>query len=291
MSARADSVPDTPTAALQSAGVRPSKARGQNFLVQRAVAEQIVEALEIRADDALIEIGPGLGILTEAIRASAPGKLTLVEIDPRLAARLAMRFAGDRRTAVINRDFLTLEPAELGPGRLKVVGNLPFNVAAAILRRLCDYQAIIERMVLMFQREVAERIRALPGSADYGALSVFTGLYWEIAGHFRVAAGSFYPRPKVEAEVLTFKPRRAAGFGVGEEQQILATVRAAFSAPRKTIRNSLAGGLGLAPQQIEAALRRAAIDPTVRPATLGRAQLIALALALPPLQARRGRDA
>jgi 16S rRNA (adenine1518-N6/adenine1519-N6)-dimethyltransferase len=267
---------------LRSVGVRPSKARGQSFLVQQRIAEQIANAAEIRAGDSVVEIGAGLGILSEMLVKAGPLRLTLVEVDGRLAELLTVRFADDPRIRVVNRDFLRLTRSDLGAGPLKVVGNLPFSVAAAILRSLCDHRASIELMVLMFQREVGERIRARPGSGNYGALSVFTSLYWDVIEHFRVAAGSFHPRPRVDAEVLVMKPQPALNFDACEEGSINRTIRAAFSAPRKTIRNSLAGGLAIETNVVTAALERAGIDPVARPATLGGDRLIALARILRP---------
>jgi len=271
-----------PAWALQSAGVRPSKSRGQNFLVQPSIAAQIVSAAQLEAGDIVVEIGPGLGALTERIIGAGPLRLTLVELDGRLAAPLAERFGNDARVTVLNRDFLMVTRAELGGDRIKVLGNLPFSAAAAILHRLSDYRESIVRMVLMFQREVGERIRALPGSRNHGSLSAFSSLYWQIIAHFRVAAGSFHPRPKVDAEVLIMEPRRERDFTTAEEPDVRVTIRAAFSAPRKTIRNSLAGGLGVDTDRIGAALQLAKIDPSVRPAMLDRSQLIMLARILRP---------
>jgi 16S rRNA (adenine1518-N6/adenine1519-N6)-dimethyltransferase len=273
---------EPPARALKSAGVWPSKSRGQNFLVQPSIAAQIVNAAEIEAGDVVVEIGPGLGILTERILSAGPRELILYEMDRRLAAGLAARFCGDERAKVLNRDFLMVTRSEFGGERLKVVGNLPFSVAAAILRHLSDYRESIVRMVLMFQREVGERIRSLPGSRNYGALSVFSSLYWRIIDHFCVAAGSFHPRPKVDAEVLIMEPRREPDFNAADEPDVRATIRAAFFAPRKTIRNSLAGGLGVDTNTIETALEVANIDPSLRPAMLDRSQLIALARILRP---------
>ena len=274
---------DQPGRVLKSIGVQPSKALGQSFLAQPGVAAQIVNAAQIEAGDAVVEIGPGLGILTERILSAGPHRLMLVELHRRLAAALAARFDGDARVTVLNRDFLTLTFSEFGDERLKVIGNLPFSVAAAILRYLSDYSDSIVRMVLMFQREVSERIRALPGSRNYSSLSVFSSLYWQTISHFRVAAGNFHPRPKVDAEVLTMEPRRERDFTSAEEADVRATIRAAFSAPRKTIRNSLAGGLGVDLDAIERALELAEIDASLRPAMLGRSQLIALARILRPV--------
>jgi 16S rRNA (adenine1518-N6/adenine1519-N6)-dimethyltransferase len=165
----------------------------------------------------------------------------------------------------------------------RVIGNLPFNIAGAILEHLCSYCDNTQRMVLMFQREVAERIRARVGTREYGALSAFTAMYWEVLAHFRVAAGSFHPKPRVDAEVLVFAPRRERHFEPQEECAVLATIRAAFSAPRKTIRNSLAGGLGISAAVTEAGLASAGIEASVRPASLAVADFVRLARAMDPL--------
>jgi 16S rRNA (adenine1518-N6/adenine1519-N6)-dimethyltransferase len=267
-----------PASALARAGVRPAKSRGQNFLTSAGVANRIVAAAELCESDSIIEIGPGLGILTEKIAAQPRRSLTLVEVDSRLAARLQERFADVR---IVNQDFLAIDfAALLDDSRAKVIGNLPFNVAAAILRRLCDNSRMISRMVLMFQREVAARIRATPGDDAYGALSVFTALYWKIDLHFTVAAGSFHPRPKVDAEVLAFAPLSTPSFAASDEHDVLETVRASFSAPRKTIRNALGHALGIESAQTVRALERAAIDPGTRAEKLGVPDFLRLAQAL-----------
>ncbi len=277
--------PSRPAPALARAGVRPSKSRGQNFLTSGAVADRIVAAAELSESDPVVEIGPGLGILTEKIAARPLRSLTLVELDPRLAVRLRERFAGssDANARVINADFLAIDFAALvTDSPVKVIGNLPFNVAAAILRRLSDNARMISRMVLMFQREVAARIRAVPGDEAYGALSVFNALYWKIDSHFSVAAGSFHPRPKIDAEVLAFTPRAIPLFAAGgeDERDVLETVRASFSAPRKTIRNALSHWLGIDPKRIVRALERAEIDPATRAEKLGVPDFLRLAHAL-----------
>ncbi len=278
-----DETPSRPAPALARAGVRPAKSRGQNFLTSGAVADRIVAAAELSKTDPVVEIGPGLGILTEKIAARPLRSLTLVELDPRLAARLRERFADGADVDIINADFLAIDFAALVTDPpVKVIGNLPFNVAAAILRRLSDNARMISRMVLMFQREVAARIRAIPGDEAYGALSVFNALYWKIDLHFSVAAGSFHPRPKIDAEVLAFTPRATQTFAAGNENErdVLETVRASFSAPRKTIRNALSHSLGIDSTRIARALERAAIDPATRAEKLGVPDFLRLAHAL-----------
>jgi 16S rRNA (adenine1518-N6/adenine1519-N6)-dimethyltransferase len=270
--------PSRPAPALARVGVRPAKSRGQNFLTSAGVADRIVAAAQISETDSVIEIGPGLGILTEKIVTRPRRSLTLVELDARLATRLQERFAD---VSVINADFLTIDFAALASDApVKVIGNLPFNVAAAILRKLSDNSRMISRMVLMFQREVAARIRATAGDDAYGALSVFTALYWKIDLHFTVAAGSFHPRPKVDAEVLAFAPHPTRRFTDDNEHDVLETVRASFSAPRKTIRNAISHALGIDSTRTVQALERAAIDPGTRAEKLGVPDFLRLADAL-----------
>jgi 16S rRNA (adenine1518-N6/adenine1519-N6)-dimethyltransferase len=279
--------PSRPAPALAIAGVRPTKSRGQNFLTSDAVADRIVAAAELDGSDHIIEVGPGLGILTEKIARLPHRSITLIELDSRLATRLGERFAGDAGVRVINADFLTLDFASIvATPPLKVIGNLPFNIAAAILRRLSDNSHLISTMVLMFQREVAARIRAHPGDDGYSALSVFTALYWDIDLHFPVAAGSFHPRPKVDAEVLRFTPRTKLPFAMDEERIVLETIRASFSAPRKQVRNALSHSLGIDAAKIADALERAAIDPGTRAETLGVPDFVRLSQALGPLMTR-----
>lgn len=289
-----------PTAVLAEAGVQPSKSRGQNFLTQKAIAERIVAAASIEPGDLVIEIGPGLGILSGLIAAQQPGRLVMIEADRRLAAALCERFAREPRLEVVAEDALKTDFGSIanrsGPDcAVKVIGNLPFNIASALLRRLCEVHSRgappVSRMVLMFQQEVAQRIYAGPGDPAYGALSVFTSLYWHASRNFVVSAGSFYPRPKVDAEVVVFAPRTPRLFHQAEERSVIETVRASFSAPRKTIRNALMHSLKLDAAQAVAALNRAGIDPGVRAESLETVSFVRLAHELGPVLARRCIDA
>lgn len=269
------------TAELAESGVRPRKSRGQNFLIQPGIADQIVGAAALGAEDEVIEIGPGLGVLSDRIVRTGVRRLWMVELDPDLARRLEHAFAGHPAARVVCGDFLEADlTAIVERPPIKVIGNLPFNAAAAILRRLDAAHDVIARMVLMFQREVAERIRARPGESAYSALSAYTALYWEIGDHFRVAAGNFRPKPRVDAEVLVFAPRALRPCSAGQEAAVISTIRAAFSSPRKTLRNALASALHASPVMIVAALERAAIDPGARPATLALDDFVRLAGAL-----------
>jgi 16S rRNA (adenine1518-N6/adenine1519-N6)-dimethyltransferase len=279
-----DKNPPGPRTSLTSLGVRPAKSRGQNFLVQAAIANRVVDAGRLSPADYVIEIGPGLGILSERIAAHPIARYTMVELEPKLAVRLEERFAGDRRIRVVTGDFLKIDFAALCDRvPVKVIGNLPFNAAAAILAQLCSHHAQISRMVLMFQREVGERIRARAGDSAYGALSVYTSLYFKVESHFRVSAGNFHPRPKIDAEVLIFAPHLKLPFTAQEESRVLETVRAAFFAPRKTLRNSIALALRMNPNLVEQKLGSASIDPGARAETLEPADFIRLAHHLWPV--------
>jgi 16S rRNA (adenine1518-N6/adenine1519-N6)-dimethyltransferase len=268
---------------LTDAGLTASKSKGQNFLVQGAIADRIVVAADLHSTDDVIEIGPGLGILTERIVAREVRSLMMVELDHALAERLGETYAGDSRVTVVEADFVKVDFESLAKTPVKVIGNLPFNAASAIFRVLCDHHQLVAMIVAMFQREVGERIRAAPGDPEYSALSVYAALYFDIDLHFRVAAGSFHPKPKVDAEVLRFRPWEKLLFIPDEEAWVLETVRASFSAPRKMIRNSLAKGLGIASESAVAALSRAQIASTARAESLSPADFVRLARALSPV--------
>jgi 16S rRNA (adenine1518-N6/adenine1519-N6)-dimethyltransferase len=269
---------EAPGRALQAAGLRPDRRRGQNFLAQGAIADRIVALADLQAGEWVLEIGPGLGILSQRLLRYPIAKLWLVELDLDLAARLERQLQGNFE--LLREDFLHLDLSRLSPApKLKVVGNLPFNAAAAMLRRLGHYRDQIEAMVLMFQREVAQRLRASPATAAYGALTLLAGLDWEITEHFRVHAGSFHPRPKVDAEVLCFRPR-VCSLAPSFEQRLRALIRAGFASRRKNLRHALLDGLNLSDQQARAALNGAAISPDTRAEQLAMADFVRLTTAI-----------
>ncbi len=285
----ANATADSPSRALRLAGVIPSKRRGQNFLVQGGVADRIVAMADLCAADEVVEIGPGLGILSERILATPISLLHLIEVDRQLAARLRQRLAGPFN--LIEADFLKIDLRQIvAHPPVKVVGNLPFNVAAAILRKLGEARELVSRMVLMFQREVGERLRAGAGDSAYGALSALTALDWEIPHHFRVEAGSFHPRPKVDAEVLCLVPRREPICPPDLRSMVIDVIRAGFAIRRKNLRNALSAGLRMRPQEVEATLERAHIAPTQRAERLGLEDFVRLAGAIDATGADRAKS-
>ena len=227
-----------------------------------------------------MEIGPGLAILSERILRAGVRRLILVELDRAFAERLRETFATDARVTVVESDFLAIDLRSLADGPVTIIGNLPFNAAGAIFRMLCEHHDRISIIVAMFQREVGERLRAKPGDPAYSALSVYAALYFDIDLHFRVSAGSFHPKPKVDAEVIRFRSRKSPLFESSEEARVLAAVRASFSAPRKMIRNSLAGGLHIGAEAAALALERAGINSNARAESLSREDFVRLARAL-----------
>jgi 16S rRNA (adenine1518-N6/adenine1519-N6)-dimethyltransferase len=258
----------------------PNRAHGQHFLVQPHIASRIVERALLGPDDEVIEIGPGRGALTEYLARAVARRLVLVEIDLRLAGALKARFADDDRVTVIHGDFLALRREEIiGRPPVKVVSNLPFNSATAILERLSHWRSLIVRMVLMFQREVAERIRARPATPPYCALSALTALNWNVEEHFRVPAGNFFPRPKVDAEVLVLAPV-SRPMEPEQAQAMSEVIRACFLNPRKTLRSGLSMTLKIPRSLAQARLEQARIEPTARPAQLALEDFGRLACAL-----------
>ncbi len=248
---------------------------GQHFLHDPATRERILAAVAARPGDALVEIGPGHGALTRGLLAAA-GRLDAVEIDRDLAAELARSFAGAagfvlHRADALRFDFAALS-AERGQ-RLRIVGNLPYNVSTPLLFHLLESPAAIDDMHVMLQREVVARIVAEPGSEHYGRLGVMLAPWVEAETLFEVGPGAFQPPPRVWSAVVRLSVRRSPAFAV--DARYGRVVSAAFSQRRKTLRNACRGLLDAA--DIEAA----GIDPGARPETLSPAQFGALARQMP----------
>ena len=252
-------------------GVRPRRSLGQNFLVASPVVERIVAAARATGR-VVVEIGPGIGALSDALAAIA-GELFLVEIDARMAERLQERFATVANVHVVAADALAVDYSKLlaGRGRAVAVGNLPYSVGSQILLRLIEASASFERLLLMLQREVAERLIAKPGTKAYGVLTLWTALYGEAEIVLRVSRGSFVPRPKVESAVVSVTLHTAPRVSIDDEERFRAVVRAAFGQRRKTLRAALAKIARAAD------IERAGIDPGRRGETLSLAEFANLA--------------
>jgi 16S rRNA (adenine1518-N6/adenine1519-N6)-dimethyltransferase len=218
----------------------PKRRLGQNFLVDRGVVERIIAAVSPRADETIIEIGPGSGALTARLLEST-GRLVAIEFDRDLVPTLRDKFAGATNFELIEADALTADfCAAIAPApRARVVANLPYNIATAVLQRLIDQRSCFSEMTLMLQREVVDRITATAGSSARGFLSVLVEAYCEADQLFDVAPQAFRPVPKVWSTVVALRVRPKIGAEVKDERLLWQVVSAGFAQRRKTILNNL----------------------------------------------------
>ena len=254
---------------------KTKKSLGQNFLIDEEIKEEIAAACGAGPDDLVIEIGPGLGAVTELLERSA-GHVIAVELDDRLIPILRAKFF-DGKVEILHADILQVDFEELLAGReyskLYAVGNLPYYITTPILLGLMEKNLPAERIVVMVQKEVAEKMLATPGSGQYGVLSLFIQYYYEPSLTAEVPADCFDPAPKVDSAVVTLnvrKDRRSVFANPSDvlEEFYFALIRQAFVQRRKTLQNSLAGYRGIAKEQLGAILEECGIENTRRAETL-----------------------
>jgi 16S rRNA (adenine1518-N6/adenine1519-N6)-dimethyltransferase len=271
----------SPKTLLKAWDIRADKRLGQNFLHDPSTAVKIVALADLRPDEIVLEIGAGLGALTVAISRRA-ARVYAVEKDRRLLDLLKAELLLHQATnaSVLETDFLRLDLRELADragGRLTVMGNLPYNISSQILLRLIAQRSLLNRAILMFQKELAERLVAGPGSRAYGRLSVVLQYCAEIRPLALVEAARFFPRPKVDSQVVEIRFRSAVAHHPADEAFLFRVIKAAFGRRRKTLKNSLAGSeLAIAAGELLAALGNAGIDPARRAETLSVAEFVAL---------------
>ncbi len=263
-------------------GVRPTKAWGQNFVIDANTVKRIVRLGEVGPDDVVVEVGPGLGSLTLALAAVA-GTVFAVEIDPALAAALPGTLAAyapglANRVQVLARDALTLDDLPRPPTRL--VANLPYNVSVPVVLRLLERFPSIERVLVMVQLEVAERLAAAPGSRTYGAPSAKAAWYGEVRLAGTVPRSIFWPVPNVDSGLVSLV-RQDPPETPATREQVFDVIDAAFAQRRKMLRSALARLAGSA-ANASAALERAGVDPTLRGEQLDIAAFARVAAALRP---------
>lgn len=268
-------------AALRESAFRPRKKLGQHFLIQEPVIDAILRLLRLSGEDEILEIGPGLGFLTRRLVEGAR-RVWAIEVDSLLVERLRHSTLGSHPAfELIHGDVLTVPIDSILPAhKVKLVANLPYNISTPVLFRLFELRNHFSLLVLMVQREVAERMAASPGTKAYGTLSVWCRIHGEILDKISVSPEAFFPRPKVRSTVLKIGlyPQPLLQ---GELLPVLrALVRAAFGQRRKTLGNSLAAWLGKEKEEVEALLRRQGIDPRRRGETLSLDEFIRLAHAL-----------
>lgn len=246
---------------------KPKRSLGQNFLVDQRYVDRIVAAVDPSPDDFILEIGPGRGAITEKI-VNSGAQVIAIELDDNLIQPLTERFRERTNFQLVHQDALTVDLVELAErtetgsdGSVKLVANLPYYISTAILERLAEQRELFDSFVLMFQREVVDRIAAKPGSSDRGFLTVLTESAFEIRRLFDVPPTAFRPAPKITSAVVRLTPK---GREVENEQEFRKLLSTAFAQKRKTILNNLKASY----RNAENALDQAGIEPKRRAESL-----------------------
>ncbi len=252
---------------LKAFGLHMSKKLGQNFLIDAGIVRGIVAAAEVKEGDRVLEIGPGIGTLTQGL-AETGATVKAVELDKKLPAVLKETLKAYPNVEIIPGDILKVNiPEIMGPGPFKVAANLPYYITTPILMALLERHLPITTMVTMVQKEVAERMIARAGSRTYGALSVAVQYYTEPEIVLDVPPRSFIPAPEVDSVVIACRVREMPAVQVQDEKLFFRVVKAAFGQRRKTLANALRGG-GFPKEQVRDAMEQAGIDPMRRGETL-----------------------
>lgn len=261
-----------------------SKGFGQNFIVNPGICPKIVEAAGIDETYGVIEIGPGIGVLTKELALRAK-KVVAIEVDQRLPALLAETLAEFDNVEIVLQDVLKVDLQGLirekfAGLKVAVCANLPYYITSPILMRLLEEKLPIEHITVMVQKEAADRITATPGTRQAGAISYAVDYYAQPKLLFSVQPGSFYPPPKVTSAVIQLQVRPQTAVQPTNEAEFFKLVRAAFSQRRKTAANSISSGLSLPKAQVMEALQAARLSPTARPEQLTLQDFCALQKAL-----------
>ncbi|SDB52284.1 16S rRNA (adenine1518-N6/adenine1519-N6)-dimethyltransferase [Ruminococcaceae bacterium FB2012] len=269
---------------LSKHGFTFSKALGQNFLVNPSVCPRIAEQGNARKGFGIIEIGTGIGVLTNEL-AKRADKVVAIEIDSRLMPVLAETLSEHRNVKIINDDVMNVDLRQLieeeFPGlEVAVCANLPYYITSPIIMMLLEKRLPVRTVTVMVQKEAAQRLCAPLGTRDAGAVTVAVRYFSEPELLFNVSRGSFMPSPNVDSCVVRFSLREETPPGVTDEAFFFKTVRAAFSQRRKTLANSAASGLGLPKSRVAEAIASAGLPESVRPEQLTMEQFIAFANAL-----------
>lgn len=249
-------------------GHRARKRFGQHFLSDPGVIDAIVRAVNVNEDDVVVEIGPGLGAITQSL-AQRAGHLHAVELDRDLVAQLETQYANNERVSIVEADALRFDFSSLGP-RIRVVGNLPYNISTPLLFHLLDFREQIVDMHFMLQKEVVDRMAASPGSKAYGRLSIMLGCRLSVDSLFDVDRTAFRPPPKVTSSIVRLDPLPANTFVINDDSLFSKIVSTAFMKRRKTLRNSLKELVS------NDDLDLVGIDASHRPEQLSIAQFVAL---------------
>jgi 16S rRNA (adenine1518-N6/adenine1519-N6)-dimethyltransferase len=257
---------------LKRRGIRLTRRRGQNFLIDANLLAKVLEAGDLRPEDAVLEIGAGLGALTRAL-AARTRRVLAVEVDRGLYDALAEEVLPELpNVRLLHADFLELDlpeavPRELGPGRHPVVANIPYSITSPVVVRLLENYPLFDRVVLMVQKEVAARLTAAPGTPDYGSLTLFTHVYADVRRVAPVSRRAFLPAPEVDSAIVRLDVLAAPRYA--DPARYLAVVHAAFRQRRKNLGNALTGPpLNWSREQARGALETSGIDARRRGETL-----------------------
>ncbi len=263
---------------LNRFGIRTQKKLGQHFLVDEQVVREIAAALELQPGMPVLEIGPGIGTLTQFL-AMTGAQVTAVELDRRCIEIMGTTLKAYENVHIVQGDVLSLHFAELmGSGPFQIAGNLPYYITTPIVMKILEEHIPAEKMVFMVQKEVADRMVAQPGTKDYGALSVAVQYHTEAAKLFEVPAIAFMPPPAVDSAVILCKLRKQPPVDVPTDKLFFRIVRAAFGQRRKTLSNSLQGN-GFDKEEVLTILRDTGIDGGHRGETLSMEEFAALSRA------------
>ncbi len=230
--------------------VKPKQSLGQNFLVDSNVARKIVQCLDLNADDVVLEIGPGMGVLTRMIQPLVK-KVIAVEIDGNLAARLKTEFASLENCEIVHEDFLKYDLDGLLEKNIRVVGNIPYNITSPILFKIMDYPGRFRDLTMLVQKEVALRVVSSPNTRDYGILAVQSQAVAQVEILMHVPATVFAPKPKVESSLIRWTFTEEPIKNLINRQVFKTIVRQAFGKRRKMLRNSLKDIFDIAPEIID----------------------------------------
>ena len=260
---------------LNRFGIRTQKKLGQHFLVDETVVRRIAESLELKPDVPVLEIGPGIGTLTQFL-AMTGARVTAVELDRRCIEIMGTTLKAYDNIRIVQGDVLTLDFTELmGSGPFQIAGNLPYYITTPIVMKILEGHVPAEKMVFMVQKEVADRMVSGPGTKDYGALSVAVQYHTEAVKLFEVPSTAFMPPPAVDSAVILCTKRAQPPVDIPSEKLFFRVVRAAFGQRRKTLANALQGG-GFSREDVTAMLQQTGIKGERRGETLSLDEFAAL---------------